>query len=184
MQKNRRLQRIVFAALLLVILIICAQILLPLPAIPLTLQPLGVGVIGSLLPVALAGETIIAYLILGAVGLPVFAGFAGGVAAFMTPSGGYLPSFFVYAVLVALFLHKRAKSYINVLVANCIAALVYLVLGSTWLMIPGIAGMSFKAAIWAGMIPFVIPVFVEILVYTPIVVRVNQIIERKGLFKD
>ena len=110
MKSPNRTFYLAFSAILLALLIICAQIVLPLPMIPLTLQPLGVGMIGTLLPLPWAGATILAYLALGALGLPVFAGAHGGIAAFLTPSGGYLPSFLVYAVLAALFLRNRQKN--------------------------------------------------------------------------
>ncbi|XBG78428.1 hypothetical protein V4S31_04885 [Enterococcus cecorum] len=50
MKSPNRTFYLAFSAILLALLIICAQIVLPLPMIPLTLQPLGVGMIGTLLP--------------------------------------------------------------------------------------------------------------------------------------
>ncbi len=179
MKNPNRTFYLAFSAILLALLIICAQIVLPLPMIPLTLQPLGVGMIGTLLPLPWAGATILAYLALGAIGLPVFAGAHGGIAAFLTPSGGYLPSFFVYAVLAALFLRNRQKTWINIFVANVCAAMIYLVLGSLWLCLPFIAGMSVKAALIAGTLPFALPVIGEIAVYTTIATALHKVMARR-----
>lgn len=63
MKSPNRTFYLAFSAILLALLIICAQIVLPLPMIPLTLQPLGVGMIGTLLPLPWAGATILAYLL-------------------------------------------------------------------------------------------------------------------------
>lgn len=179
MQSQRRNFHLAFAAILLALLIICAQITIPLPMIPLTLQPLGVGMIGSLLSPLWAGVTILAYLFLGSVGLPVFAGFYGGASAFLTPSGGYLPAFLVYAVLTALFLKNREKNWRNVFIANTVASLIYLVLGSLWLCLPFIAGMPVKAALMAGTVPFVLPVLGEIVIYTTIVVALDKVMKKR-----
>lgn len=179
MKSPNRTFYLAFSAILLALLIICAQIVLPLPMIPLTLQPLGVGMIGTLLPLPWAGATILAYLALGAVGLPVFAGAYGGVGAFLTPSGGYLPAFFVYAVLAALFLRNHKKTWINIFAANVCAAMIYLVLGSLWLCLPFIAGMSVKAALIAGTLPFALPVIGEIAVYTTIATALHKVMARR-----
>ena len=62
----------------LALLIVCAQISIPIWIVPITLQTLAVGLIATVLPLQLSSAVIAAYLLLGLVGLPVFANFAGG----------------------------------------------------------------------------------------------------------
>lgn len=86
----------VFAALLAV----TAQISIPLPSgVPLTLQTFAVTLTGAVLGSKLGGTAAAVYLALGAVGLPVFSGLRGGVAALAGPTGGFIYGFIIMAVL-------------------------------------------------------------------------------------
>lgn len=80
-------------------LVVFAQIVLPLPAgIPLTGQTLGVALCGFFLGWKWGAAVVAVYLLLGAVGLPVFSGFSGGVGWLLGPTGGYLWGFIPLAI--------------------------------------------------------------------------------------
>ena len=81
---------VVFGSLLLAV---SAQFKIPLYPVPVTGQTLVVLLIGMTYGPRLGGITMLAYLFEGALGLPVFAGGAAGVAVFMGPTGGYLFGF-------------------------------------------------------------------------------------------
>jgi biotin transport system substrate-specific component len=78
-----------------------AQVAVPVPLspVPMTLQPLAVLAVGGLLGAAGGVAALVAYLSLGALGLPVFAGGSGGVLHLLGPTGGYLLAFPVAAGL-------------------------------------------------------------------------------------
>jgi biotin transport system substrate-specific component len=80
------------------LLTLAAKINLPLPYVPMTLQTLAVLVIGTVYGWRLGGATVVAYLTIGAIGLPVFAGPAGGLAPLMGPTAGYLAGFLAAAL--------------------------------------------------------------------------------------
>ncbi len=89
----------VFAALLAVL----SQISVPLPSgIPVTLQTFAVSLCAFVLGPKLGTLSVAVYLALGAVGLPVFAGFSGGIGAFAGFAGGYLWGFLFMAFLCGL----------------------------------------------------------------------------------
>ena len=92
-----------FAALAGVALVsVAAQVSIPLPStpVPWTLQPLAVLVVGGLLGPRLGAAALVAYLGIGALGLPVFTpGGAPGVLRFVGPTGGYLLAYPVAAVV-------------------------------------------------------------------------------------
>lgn len=89
----------VFAALLAVL----SQISFPLPSgIPVTLQTFAVALCGFVLGLKLGTLSVAVYLAIGAVGVPVFAGFSGGVGAFAGLAGGYLWGFLFMAFLCGL----------------------------------------------------------------------------------
>jgi biotin transport system substrate-specific component len=75
------------------------------PGVPITLQTLWVFLAGLILGPVWAGVSFVLYLLAGALGLPVFAGAAGGLGNFLDPTGGFLVSFPVAAVVVGLVAH-------------------------------------------------------------------------------
>lgn len=78
---------------MLALLLVCSQLTIPLPMIPLTLQTLVVGLLASILPLRYSLQTILVYLLLGFIGLPVFANFKGGLGVLFSNTGGYLLGF-------------------------------------------------------------------------------------------
>ncbi len=85
---------------------LAAQIQVPLWPVPITGQTFGMLLLGALLGSRLAGAAVFAYLLEGAMGLPVFADHLGGVAGFTQPSGGYLFGFWLGAVVVGWFAER------------------------------------------------------------------------------
>ncbi len=76
-----------FAAVLAVI----SQISLPMPTgVPITIQVFGVALVGAVLGSRLGTIATLVYVLLGAVGLPIFANFSGGLGRLVGLSGGYI----------------------------------------------------------------------------------------------
>ena len=97
----------VFAAMLAVL----SQISFPLPSgIPVTLQTFAVALCGFVLGPRLGLLSVVVYLAIGAVGVPVFAGFSGGVGAFAGLAGGYLWGFLFMAFLAGLGTHRKHRA--------------------------------------------------------------------------
>nr|WP_042473949.1 biotin transporter BioY [Bacillus ndiopicus] len=145
----------VLAAFGAAIIAVLAQVMLPVPPVPFTGQTLAVGLIATILGPRLGTLAVTVYLLLGAAGLPVFAGFTGGVAKLIGPTGGYLVGFLPAAYLMGLYLEKTSYTYVQAAVANVIGMFVTLIFGTIWLKIAG--DLSWEAALAGGMIPFIIP---------------------------
>ena len=96
MVKHTQLSRLIIAAELAVGLAICSKMTIPIGLIPLTGQTLAVGLIASIVPPLVGTWALGFYLLLGLIGLPVFAGSTAGLAALFGPTGGYLWGFFLY----------------------------------------------------------------------------------------
>ena len=99
--------KISLTALSACIICICAWVSIPIAGVPMTLQTFGVAFCGYLL--GARGGTVAAalYLALGAVGLPVFAGFGGSLAFLFGPTGGFLVGFLPLALLVGIASRKK-----------------------------------------------------------------------------
>src|SRR5262245_33102727 len=80
-------------------LALSSYVQVPLIPVPITMQTFAVALVGALYGWRLGGITIIAWLVEGAVGLPVLAGGASGVHHFVGPTGGYLFAFPVAGAL-------------------------------------------------------------------------------------
>ncbi|MDC0650128.1 biotin transporter BioY [Candidatus Puniceispirillum sp.] len=133
------------------LLAMSAQIKIPFYPVPVTGQTLVVLLIGMTYGPRLGGATVAAYLLQGALGLPVFAGTAVGMAALVGPTGGYLAGFLVAAVIMG-FLAERGmgRSVISTVIAMMIGNAVIYAMGVAWL--SGFIGM--EKALMFGMAKF------------------------------
>lgn len=104
----------VFAALLAAL-----SLMPPIPigpfGVPITLQTLGVALAGLCLGPWRGALAVLLYLIVGAAGLPVFAGGKAGLAVFAGPTAGYLISFVVHAFVIGLIARAITKRGIGAL---------------------------------------------------------------------
>ena len=109
---KNKLQKIVVTGVMAALLIVLSQISIPLPTgIPVTLQTLAVALCGYVLGPVLGTLSVGVYLALGAVGLPVFAGFSGGLGSFVGMTGGYLWAFLPMAFLCGLGARRGGKAW-------------------------------------------------------------------------
>ena len=128
-----------------------AQFKIPIYPVPVTGQTLVVLLIGMTYGPRLGGMTMAAYLFEGAIGLPVFAGGAAGMAVLVGPTGGYLFGFFVAGVAIGYLAELGmgrtiASTIVAMIIGNCI---IYLC-GALWLA----NFIGFDQAISAGILPF------------------------------
>jgi biotin transport system substrate-specific component len=116
------------------LLAVSAKINLPLPYVPMTLQTLVVLMIGAVYGWRLGTLTIIAYLVAGASGLPVFAGPVGGLKPLTGATAGFL-SGFVVAAFITGWLSERGwdRSIVRLFVAMAIGHIVIMAMGFAWL---------------------------------------------------
>ncbi len=84
-----------------------AQIVIPTYPVPFTLQTFFVLLSGALLGPRKGAAAQMGYLAMGATGLPVFAGFAGGFPYLLGPTGGYLVAFPFAAWVTGMLLHEN-----------------------------------------------------------------------------
>lgn len=106
-----------------------AGVTIPMVGAPITLQTLFVLLVGMILGKRNGAISMVVYLLLGIVGLPVFSGFASGLGAVMGPTGGFLISFPIAAYLVGYLKERTGNYYISALVAS----IVVYVVGVPWL---------------------------------------------------
>ena len=94
-----KIRNMVLSALFAALLCICAWISLPLGALTFTLQTFAIFLALLTLGGKWGSVSILVYIFLGAMGLPVFSGFQGGLGALFGPTGGCIFGFMLTALL-------------------------------------------------------------------------------------
>ncbi|MCK8824890.1 biotin transporter BioY [Fuchsiella alkaliacetigena] len=147
---------------------------IPIGTTPITLQVFFTLTAGALLGAKLGALSQVLYLLLGAVGVPVYAGGTAGIAYLVGPTAGFLFSFPLAAYLAgSLVEEKRSLDFKSVFKSMLLAlALIYL-LGVIGLMI--VTGMGIKAAIISGVLPFIIPDIIKIIAGSYLTLRLKNI---------
>jgi len=136
---------------------VCAHVVLPLnfTPVPLTLQTFAVLVLGLMLSPRLAAGTLTAYLVEGALGLPVFSPVpmvVGGMAHLLGPTGGYLLAYPAAAFLIASMSRRTGGSFAGALGSAAAGDLLMLGCGALWL--GALTHGSIASILGLGVIPF------------------------------
>lgn len=109
-------------ALCVTLLCIASYLVIPLPFTPilLSMHTVAVNVIGLLLRPKYATIAILLYLIMGLIGIPVFAGGTAGADKLFGPTGGFYFGFLFAALCISLLKGKKAKLWRYILITICI----------------------------------------------------------------
>lgn len=161
--KYSKTARLTLCALFAALMAICSWISIPLPAgVPINLATLGVFLAAGLLGMKYGTISILTYILLGAVGVPVFAGFRGGPSVIAGPTGGYIVGYIAAALIAgAIFAMQPRNNEDSVrtypstarIVGGCIAGLAACyALGTIWFIF--LTKTGFAAAMLACVIPF------------------------------
>ncbi|MDR2833439.1 MAG: biotin transporter BioY [Streptococcaceae bacterium] len=158
--KNNKLFQMILASLFAAIIGILAQISVPIGTVPLTLQSVAVFLTAIILGKKWGTISVSLYVLMGAIGLPVYAGGNSGFAALFGPTGGYIISFILTAFICA-FIHELGRGKLAFIVlGNFVGSLLLLTLGTLWLKVA--LNLSFEAAFLAGFAPFIISNILQI----------------------
>lgn len=142
-----------FAALL----TLCAWISVPGAGVVFTLQTFGVALTLLLLGGKRGSITVLVYLLLGAVGLPVFTGFQGGIGTLLNVTGGYIVGFLVWALLYWLITAFAPQKRVMAMVAGLLVCYTF---GTLWfysLYLQGDPALSLGAFLLKCLVPYLLP---------------------------
>jgi biotin transport system substrate-specific component len=146
-----------------VFLAVLSQIQVPSIPVPVTLQTLGVMLIGLTFGFRLATATVALYLIEGAIGLPVFAGFSSGLVVLFGGTAGYLFGFLAAAALMGFMADRGAtKSWLGMVATLSVGEVVIFGFGLAYLTYL----YGFQNALAYGLYPFVIGDIVKMAIAT------------------
>lgn len=153
-----KIRRTVLTAVFTALIAAGAYAAVPIGPVPIVLTTMFVLLSGLLGGFRIGLYSTAAYLLLGVLGLPVFAGGAGGFAVLTGPTGGYLIGYLLAAAAAGLIYRPAEGSSLTVRILLTSAAAL---IGSILIYIPGVPwlkislGMDWHRAMQAGMIPFI-----------------------------
>lgn len=146
------LQGFVYSALFAALIIVLGFISIPIGPVPISGISLGVMLAASVLPPKRAAYSVLIVILLGAAGLPVFSGFAGGMGILLGPRGGYYAGFLVGAYIIS-FCIGSSNNWARLLTANIIGGmLVVYAIAIPWLIF--VTHLEVGQAFFAGALPF------------------------------
>ena len=169
---------IVYIAVFAVIMAICSWISIP-TTVPFTLQTFGVFIAVGILGGKRGTLAVLIYIILGAIGVPVFSGFTGGVGILVGTTGGYIIGFLFSALVMWLMEKIPGKRSVIQVISMIVGLIVCYAFGTAWFMIVysranGAVGLA--AVLGWCVIPFIIPDLVKIALAFVLSRRVRKLV--------
>ncbi len=158
-RSRARIMSMTFIAMFVVLIAVCSWISIPM-TIPFTLQTFAVFVAAGLLGPVCGFAAVLIYLLIGLVGLPVFANFTSGFGILLGPTGGYMIGFLFTALAVGLMMKKLGRSLPVMIIAMLLGLLICYAFGTAWFMIMYAnagSAVSLAAALGWCVLPFIIP---------------------------
>lgn len=166
---------LVFVALFAAVMTVCAQIQIPFGEVPFTLQTLGVFIAASLLGWKIGTLSVIVYVLLGLAGVPVFAGFSGGIGVLFGPTGGYIIGFIFTALIVGLMTEKLGKKLWVEIVSMILGLAVCYAFGTVWFMFQ--MKMGLVESLLLCVVPYLIADALKIAFSAVLVNRLDKVIK-------
>ena len=180
--RRSRTYDIVYVALFSVLIAVCSWISIQ-TVVPFTLQTLGVFLSVCVLGGRRGTLSVLVYILLGAAGLPVFSGFAGGIGILLGNTGGYIIGFLFSALVMWGIEHLKGSGRVVQLVSMLTGLLVCYAFGTAWFMVVYTRGngpVSLAAVLGWCVIPFIIPDLVKIAVVFLISPRIRKYAQIRG----
>ena len=169
-------REIAYIGLAVALITVCAWISVPVFSVPFTLQTFAVALVGGLLGWKRALPAVFVYILMGLVGIPVFAGFKAGIPALFGATGGYIFGFLFLSLLPALAKLLPAKNAAARTVIfycfNILGCAVLYFFGTLWLVLMTRCAVGYALGICV--VPFIVPDAVKLAFSAIITVRLEK----------
>lgn len=149
-----RTKQMVLIALMTAVTCVLGPLSIPLPFSPVPISLTNFAIFLAIFVLGMKNGTIsfIIYLLLGAVGVPVFSSFRGGLQVLAGPTGGYLIGFIFLALIMGFALDHFNRKLVPTIIGMIIGMAVCYAFGTVWL--AKLLSLSFKEGLMMGVIPY------------------------------
>lgn len=153
-------------------------------AIPVSPVPISLATLAIYLTVMILGWkdgtiSVLLYVLIGLVGVPVFTGFNGGAGKILGPTGGYIIGYVFLAFVSGFFINDSRNYYFEKLFGMLLGTVVLYVFGSLWLAKQ--SNMSLAAAFTVGVFPFIIGDVIKMVVALFVGIRIRKALVKSNL---
>lgn len=147
-------KQMVLIALMTAVTCVLGPLSIPLPFSPVPISLTNFAIFLAIFVLGMKNGTIsfIIYLLLGAVGVPVFSSFRGGLQVLAGPTGGYLIGFIFLALIMGFALDHFDRKLLPTIIGMIIGMVVCYAFGTVWL--AKLLSLSFKEGLMMGVIPY------------------------------
>lgn len=171
MDKKIQTKDMVMTGMFATVLAVLSQLSIPLPTgVPVTLQTFAVPLCGYVLGWKKGTASTAVYLLLGAVGLPVFAGFKGGLASLLGMTGGFLFGFLLLALFAGTGMEQ--KNRVAAVLMGALGVLADHTLGVLWYAI--VSGNSLWQAFLLVSFPYLLKDMISVVLAYGVALAVRQ----------
>lgn len=152
-----------------------AFISIPIGLVPISLQNLFTFLSGMVLGSKLGALSQLIYILLGAIGLPVFSGFRGGLGVLFGPTGGFLFGFVISAYVVGKLIEQLKENNICLhFAAGCLGVFIIYITGVAQLMV--VTRLNIKEALLVGVVPFLLGDCLKVITASFLAIRIKLVV--------
>lgn len=171
---------IITIALLTAVTAVCSWIIIPTGTVPFSMQTFAVFVSALLLGSAKGTLTVILYLLLGIVGLPVFSSFQAGPGVLLGATGGFLTGFVFITLIGGYFAHRFSNNTIMTVTGLILGLLCCYIMGTVWFIfvyLDSTSEMSVPAVLSICVLPYVIPDLIKMYLAVIVTKKLKKVIK-------
>ena len=151
MKKRLMIYHLTTCALMAALMCVLGPMSIPIGPVPVSFTNLVIYLTVYLLGMKGATISYLVYLLLGAVGMPVFSGYQGGLAKLAGPTGGYLVGFILMALICGFVMEKSHANTVITILGMIVATLVAYLFGTVWFV------LQMECEVWYALTVCVFP---------------------------
>lgn len=151
--ERKKVKGMTNTALMAALLCVLGPIIIPMQPIPFSMQVFAVFLAVCILGAKNGTIAVVMYLLIGIIGVPVFAGFSGGAGCILAPAGGFLIGFVPMAIISGIFIDKFPNHIVIQFIGMFLGLVVLYIFGTAWLII--LTKFPLEKALRAAVYPFV-----------------------------
>ncbi|MGO1367980.1 MAG: biotin transporter BioY [Senegalia sp. (in: firmicutes)] len=178
-------KNLLLSSLFVALTAVCAQISIPLPSgVPITLQILAVFLSGTILGAKFGFISQLVYILVGAIGIPVFASSSSGLQILFGLTGGYIWSFPIASFLIGLITENIKTNKDSIIIINyslsfVLGLITIYILGSFQFYI--LSNIAYIDTLKLTILPFIIPDLIKIAISVPIALKIKKSLLKANL---
>ncbi|HBN82549.1 MAG TPA: biotin transporter BioY [Clostridiales bacterium] len=180
MKNKQKVFQLVIIGVAAAIICVLGPLSIPIGVVPVAFANLAIYIVLYVLGMKKGTVSVLIYLLVGLIGVPVFSNFSGGPGKLLGPTGGYLIGYIFMALISGYIIDRFFENQVLCFLGMVLGTSVLYVFGTAWLTYQ--ADMSAGAALAAGVIPFIPGDLAKILIATIVGSQIRKRLIRANLF--